>query len=259
MPLERELMRSAMLESLRRQPPQQFVNFQHHVAAVLAERGFPVEGGHQPTILRQDERQFLEILFQFINQGILLQAVNSNNAGWPWLGLTQWGEQYVQGGEPDAYDPDGYLATLERDAPLDEIERRYLSQASAAFRADLPDAAAVMLGAASEHLLLQLAAALENADPSATKIKKAIDGGPALRLLRELQRYLEPKRSQLPRALNESLDTTFGGVASVVRASRNDGGHPALPAVDRDTVYVLLRLFPSYRRWVLGVVGKLPF
>jgi hypothetical protein len=86
-----------MLESLRRQAPQQFINFQHHVAAVLAERGFLVEGGSQPTIRRADQRQFLEILFQFINQGILVQALDANNAGWPWLGLTQWGEQYVLG------------------------------------------------------------------------------------------------------------------------------------------------------------------
>jgi hypothetical protein len=63
----------------------------------------------------------------------------------------------------------------------------------------------------------------------------------------------------LPRALNENLDTTFGGVASVIRASRNEGGHPALPSVERDTVYVLLRLYPSYRRWVFGVIAKLPF
>jgi hypothetical protein len=257
MPLERELLRSAMLESLRRQRPQQFVNFQHYVGVVLAERGFPVEGGYQPTIRREDQRRFLEILFQFINQGVLVQAVDANNAGWPWLDLTEWGEQYVQGDGPDAYDPEGYLAALERDAPLDEIERRYLAQASAAFRADLPDAGAVMLGAASEHLLLELAIGIEKADAAATKIRKAIDG-PALRLLREVQRYLEPKRAQLPRALNESLDTTFGGVASVIRASRNDGGHPALPTVDRDDLYVLLRLFPSYRRWVLGVVAKLP-
>jgi hypothetical protein len=114
-----------------------------------------------------------------------------------------------------------------------------------------------MLGAASEHLLLRLGAAIEQADMSATKIKKAVDG-PALGLLREIQRYLEPKRALLPRTLNEHLDTTFGGVASVIRVSRNDGGHPALPTVDRDTVYVLLRLYPSYRRWVFGVVSKLP-
>jgi hypothetical protein len=169
MAVERELMRTAMLDSLRRQPPQQYLNFQHQVAAVLAERGFAVQGGFQPTIRSEDQRQFLEILFQFINQGILVQALDANNAGWPWLSLTEWGKQYVQGGEPDAYDPDGYLAALARDAPLDEIERRYLSQASAAFRADLPDAAAVMLGAASEHLLLQLGAAVEKAEPSATE------------------------------------------------------------------------------------------
>lgn len=257
MAIERELMRSAMLEALRRQPPQQFINFQHHVAAVLQERGLAVEGGMQPTIRRDDDAQFLEILFELLHQGILIQAKNSNNAGWPWLGLTARGKQYLEDSDPDAHDPDGYLASLDEDEPLDDVERRYLAQAAAAFRADLPDAAAVMLGAASEHLLLRLAEAIVNTDAGATKIAKAING-PALPLLRAVNSYLDGKRSDLPRELREQLDTTFAGVASVIRTSRNDGGHPALPSVDRETVYVLLRMFATYRRWVIGVIGALP-
>ena len=80
---------------------------------------------------------------------------------------------YGSGGErfpvmlpPGASDGEQHAGSLWRyEGICNEIERRYLSQASAAFRADLPDAAAVMLGAASEHLLLQLGAAIENADP----------------------------------------------------------------------------------------------
>lgn len=257
MAIERELMRSAMLEALRRQPPQQYRNFQHHVASVLQERGLPVEGGLQPTIRRADDSQFLEILFELLNQGLLIQAYNADNAGWPWLGLTVRGKQYLEDGDPDAHDPDGYLTALDQDDPLDDIERRYLAQAAAAFRADLPDAAAVMLGAASEHLLLRLAEAIVSADASATKVAKAING-PALPLLRSVNAYLDGKRASLPRALREQLDTTFAGVASVIRTSRNDGGHPALPSVDRETVYVLLRMFATYRRWVIGVIAALP-
>jgi hypothetical protein len=150
------------------------------------------------------------------------------------LSLTEWGEEYVRDGQPDVYDPDGYLHGLGQDQPLDDVERRYLSQASAAFRADLPDAAVVMLGAAGEHLLLRLADAIVAADVSgATKISKALHG-PALTLLREVQKYLEPRRKSLPRAASESFETDFSGVANLIRRSRNDAGHPALPSVGRD-------------------------
>lgn len=260
--IEREVLRGAILESLREQPPYQYVNFQNHVATVLARRGLPVDGGAhglQPTLRRIDERRFREILWQLINQGILVQGLDASNQSWPWLSLSEWGEEYIQAGGPDVYDPDAYLRELARDHQLDDIEQRYLSQASTAFRADLPDAAAVMAGAASEHLLLLLADAIVAKDQTgtATKVAKARDG-PALRLLDAIRKYLEPKRQSLPRPLAESFETTFLGVANVIRTSRNDAGHPALSHVDRDQAFVVLRLLPVYRRWVYGVINSLP-
>jgi hypothetical protein len=118
--------------------------------------------------------------------------LNSSNPDWPWLSLTEWGEAYVSEAGADVYDPDGYLRKLASDRPLDDIERRYLSQAAAALRADLPDATAVMLGAASEHLLLLLGDAVAAADSTgATKVKKALPG-PALTLLEKIRKYLDP-------------------------------------------------------------------
>jgi hypothetical protein len=259
-PIEREVLRGAMLESLRRQPPSQYVNFQHYVAAVLAERGLPVDGSHGQFVLRGiDERRFREILWQLINQGVLVQGLNSNNAQWPWLSLSEWGEEFVRDGGADVYDPDGYLRDLDHDHPLDDIERRYLAQASAAFRADLSDAAAVMVGAASEHLLILLADAIvENEKTSAaSKVAKTRDSS-ALKLLHEVRKYLEPRRQNLDRRLAESFETTFLGVANAIRTSRNDAGHPALGHVDRDQAFVLLRLFPLYRRWVYVLIDALP-
>ena len=156
-----------MLEPLRRQQPQQYVNFQQHVARVLADRGLPVEQqgyGREPALRRVEDRRFREILRQLINQGILVQGLDSSNPQWPFLSLTEWGEEYVRGGGADVYDPDGYLAAVGETHPLDDVERRYLSQAAAAFRADPADATAVMLGGASEHLLVTLAEAIADAD-----------------------------------------------------------------------------------------------
>ncbi len=70
---------------------------------------------------------------------------------------------------------------------------------------------------------------------------------------------MEPRRAKLvARPLVEGFETTFLGVANVIRTSRNDAGHPALPQVDRDQAFVLLRLLPAYRRWVYGVIDSLP-
>ena len=66
------------------------------------------------------------------------------------------------------------------------------------------------------------------------------------------------RRKALPRRLQETLVTTFVGVASVIRASRNDAGHPALPHVERDDAFILLRLFPTYRHWVYAGFASCP-
>jgi hypothetical protein len=260
--IEREVLRSAILESLRREPPSQYVVFRNNVAKVLAERGLPVEAGAygmEPTLRRLEDRRFREIMWQLINQGVLVQGIDASNDQWPWLSLSEWGEEYIQAGSANVYDSDGYLRDLARDHALDDVEQRYLSQASAAFRADLPDAAAVMAGAVSEHLLLLLADAIAASDQSssAVKVKKARDG-PALRLLNEISKYLQPRRAQLDRPLAESFETTFLGVANVIRASRNDADHPALGHVGRDQAFVVMRLLPVYRRWVYGVIDALP-
>ena len=259
-PIDREVLRSAMLESLRRQEPQQYVNFWHQVARVLEERRLPVQPpsyDRDPGLRRIDDRRFREILWELINRGVLVQGLDSSNPEWPFLSLTEWGEEYVKQGGPDAYDPDGYLRALDADGQLDEIERRYLSEATAAFRTDLTNSSAVMLGAASEHLLVRLANEIVVADATATKVQKAITA-PALGLLREVRRYIEPKRKTLPRDLAENFETTFLGVASLIRTSRNEGGHPALPNVARDDAFVALRLYPTYRRWVMRLIGALP-
>ncbi len=242
--IEREVLRNAVLESLRRQPPQQYANLASHVAAVLAERGLPTEAdrmqGYPPALRRVDERRFREIVWQLINQGILVQGLDASKGG------------------ADVYDPDGYLRELESNRPLDDIERSYLGQASAALRADLSEASAVMLGAASEHLLILLAEAIVAADPTGgTRVQRALNGH-ALAILGEVRGYLEAKRSRLPRRLAENLDTTFLGVANVIRTSRNNAGHPALPQVDREEAFVRLRLLPAYRQWVYAVIDLLP-
>lgn len=260
--IDRELLRAAMLETLRRRAPEQYVNFQIYVAEVLWQRGLPVEqsqygGGGEARLRRADERRFREITWQLINQGVLVQGRDSANDQWPWLSLTEWGDEYVRNNQPDAYDPDRYLAALDEEKALDRVERKYLSQASAAFRADLPDAAVVMLGAAAEHVLLQLAQQIVDRDPAGSaKVRKGMSG-PALRLLNEVQKHLERQRESLPRETLETFESNFLGIAHLLRRSRNDAGHPALPDVERDDAFVLLRLFPAYRRWVHSVTAAL--
>jgi hypothetical protein len=115
-----------------------------------------------------------------------------------------------------------------------------------------------MLGAASEHLLIELVKDISATDASAKAgADKAMDG-PALGMLRFARDYFVPKPKKLPRELRENLETTFLSIAALIRATRNDAGHPALPAVSREQCFVNLQLFPGYRAWIIGARKVIP-
>jgi hypothetical protein len=262
MSLTLELMRSCVLEALRMGPPEQYTNLKIRTAGVAGQRGYPVEPqphGRPPMLLREDERRFRETVQALIQEGVLVPGMDESNDHWPFLSLTEYGEEVVRAGRILPHDTEGYLSALAQDRPLDEVEARYLPQALEAFRRNLPDASAAMLGSASEHLLIQLGEAIEATDrANAAAARRKIDG-PALGLLTFLHDYFSRRRTSLTRESRETLDTTFAGIASLIRVTRNDAGHPAIGRpVDRDQAFVNLRLFPVYRSWVLSVITRLP-
>lgn len=250
-----------MLESLRREPPRQYLEFKRNTARVLRERGLPTSGdprfGEDAQLRLADDRRFRELLWSLINSGVLVQGMDSSNDQWPWLSITELGEDYLRHREADVYDSERYVEQLSQHYAVDDVEARFLRQAIAAFGADLPDAAAVMLGAAAEHLVLLLARAIASADSAVAGRVEKETRGPALSLLTYVNRYLESHKDQLSRQQREELSTTFAGVASMIRVARNSGGHPTLEAVGRDQALVLLRLFPHLRDWAHRVMDEL--
>ena len=256
--IERVALREAMLESLKREEPDQYLGFKRHTATVLLERGLPVMGDavHGVDLRRIDYQRFREIVWTLINSGILVPGKDSSNENWPFLSITEIGRDYLDKGGPDVYDPEGYVGEVATRYPVDEVEARYLGQAIAAFDADLPDASAVMLGATAEHVILVLAEAIAKTDEDAARDIERLRDGPALRLLRRVSSYLEEHGDQFSRRLREQREATFGSVASIIRVARNDGGHPALDVVDRDQALLLLRIFPNFRNWAYDVMSS---
>lgn len=256
--IEPETMRSCLLEALRRSPQTQFENLKYEVAEVAAERGLiPADSSGSQRLPSADWRRMREGLWGLVAEGVCVPGSNESNEGWPLISLTEYGEEVANSRGPVPHDPSGYLAALEAQAPLDVIERGYLVQAVEAHNRGLPDAAAVMLGAAAEHLVESLVAAIGAADPGAKAGADAALEGTALRAHRYALAYLTDREAKLSRKLRETLPTTFGSVASLIRSARNDAGHPSLPQVSRDESLLNHQLFPRLREWVLAAIGDL--
>jgi hypothetical protein len=253
MAIERELMRSCLLEAMRRNPRTQYENLKLDVGVVAAERGLDVRDWNgQKSLLPEDHRRLLEMIWALITESVMTVGFE-NNESWPFVSLTEYGEEHVKGGQATPHDVTDFISRLEAAGPLDDIEERYITQSLQAYVRNLPDASAVMLGAASEHLLMQLVKEISAKDASAKGgADKALDG-PALAMLRFARDYFV-----LPRELRENLETTFLSIAALIRATRNDAGHPALPAVSREQCFVNLQVFPGYRAWIMGARNVIP-
>jgi len=258
-----EEMRSCMLEALRSNPNTQDVGLRKAVYQVAKQRGLieaPPQSGRvmsfsveADTLTQELWGRYRDILWGLITEGVVAIGINERDAQWPWLGVTEYGKECLSAGEIVPHDPDGYLRALVISRPLDDTEKRYLPQALEAYRRNLPDASAVMLGCASEHLLLVLGEEIALSEPDANRAKttrKRMEG-PALTLLRHLNSELQQRG--LPRRLEEQRPTTFEGIANLIRVARNDAGHPQLQAVLRDECFIALRLFQHYRNWIVAV------
>jgi len=254
-------MRNAMIESLRREPPDQFSSLKRSTVGILTERGFAViHGGHfgDLDLGPSNERRFREVLWSLINSGVLVQGSSSADSGWPFLSLTEMGDEFIGQQLFDVCDPDGYLAGLSATRPLDAVERRFARQAVGALNANLPDAAAVLIGAAAEHVVGVLCTAIGEADPSVTTKVARLRSQSAAQALVFSLRYVESRRAALDPSVGGQLATTFAGVAGMIRASRDDAGRPAPGVVDHDHALVLLQLFPAFRNTAHEIIDALP-
>ena len=261
-----EEMRSCMLEALRQTPQTQDVLLRRQVAAVAFNRGLIQDrsnsGGYRsdPELPRNLWPYYRDVLWGLIVEGILAFGSNAENEKWPWLGVTDYGQRCLKENEILPHDPDGYLQQLEQIRSLDATEKRFIPQALEAFLRNLPDASAVMLGCASEHLLIILALELAKKDPSGPAIWEKRSEGKALTLLRQLDQEMQQRALQItwPRSLKEQSANTFSGIAQIIRIARNDAGHPALQRpVSRDECFVNLRLFYHYRLWIAEAIRNL--
>lgn len=185
-------------------------------------------------------------------------GMDDSNEAWPWLSLTEYGEDVARAAQPVPHDAAGFITNVEFARPLSDVERRYVVQAVEAYNRNLPDAAAIMIGAASESLLEELVEAIGKQDPAEPAAANTALAGPGAALMKFAHSYVTGKKANLARPLREQLDTTFLGVANLIRIARNDAGHPSLASVSRDQALVNLQLYPIYRSWILEVIGQLP-
>jgi len=206
------------------------------------------------------------IIWELIIQGIVVPGVGlggaSGDPGLPFFQITAWGKRCLSAGEFIPYDTGQFIDRLKGKVPsVDQFVLVYLTEALQCFRAGTYLATAVMVGVASEGILLDLRSTIESAlDTKQKKEKFVADtvGKSVKRIYIEIQKRLDPIMEQITTALKkEDISAELSGIFDLIRKTRNDAGHPTGRRVEREEAFALLQLFPSYCSVTYEVIGWL--
>ncbi len=195
------------------------------------------------------ERRFIATIWRWVTSGLIL----------PWnttFTLAPGSRELIESRADEAeivLHRSGLVRRLRDRCPnLDPVTERYAAFAQESFLVGHYQATAVMIGVASEAALLffvpRCEAALKELSLATPKRKNDQAG--------ELVRWIDSTVTQHRKALSQAvhgageggwigeLPALLGGVATGIRLTRNEAGHPTAHSVSRDECRNMLGLFP---------------
>jgi hypothetical protein len=234
--------REVLLSEIKAQEPKGALDAPLQQSSVLEAAARKLPGCDEQAILTQWGELF--------RTGLIAWGLNLSNPNPPFFHLTEHGHQALSNATRDPTNPAGYLRHLASIATLDPVSTAYLTEGLDCYVAGFFKAAAVMVGAAAESVILELRdtavqklASFEQPIPKPMedwRIKTVSDG---------LKAFFEGHRSQFKRELREPFEAYWSAFAQQIRAARNDAGHPTnVDPVTPDTVHASLLIFPELVR-----------
>lgn len=193
------------------------------------------------------EQALLTLWHDLFRTGYLAWGYNLCNPNAPHCHLTDQGRRTLQHLSRDPANPDGYLHHLNQTATLNPICISYLKEALICFNTNCFKAAAVMIGASSEGIVLELRDTLVDKMSSLGRTpSKGLADWRAKTILEALKKELDINKSHIPIPLWEAYQSFWPAFTQQIRAARNDAGHPTnIDPVTEDTVHASLLIFPE--------------
>jgi hypothetical protein len=193
------------------------------------------------------EQALLTYWHDLLRTGHIAWGYDVGNADPPFCHLTEQGRRALAHLSRDPMNPDGYMAYLRSKATLKDVPLSYIAEALRTYTADCYKATAVMVGGATECIVLQIRDTLlarmkaNGSNPpsklSDWRIKVVLDA---------IEGALNSKKSNMPPQLSEAFESYWLAFTGQIRAARNDAGHPnSIAPVTSETVHASLLIFPE--------------
>lgn len=220
------------------------------------QRTVLIEAANRMNLDRTDESEqaLLTIWYDLFRNGDLSWGYNLSNPDPPFCHLTEKGRTFLKTFSRDPGNPDGYIENLTKNFKINDIALSYIKEAITTYNNSCYKATAVMIGCASENIILELRDILvakmiasgENISPKleSEKIKTVIDGITAV-----IDSKYNSKK--IPYPLYEKFNSYWSALSGQIRISRNEAGHPkSVEPASEDSVLASLLIFPEILKLV---------
>jgi hypothetical protein len=236
-------LREIFLEEIQAREPKNAMSASLQQASILQAVSMRLGRGF-------DEEAILTQWGELFRTGLLAWGLNLSNPSAPFFHLTTRGRQALANVSRDPSNPSGYLRHLSSIATLDPVSNSYLTEGLDCYVAGLHKAAAVMVGASAESVILCLRDATVAKLTSLGKpLPKPMEDWRIKTVSDALRTFFETQKSRFKRGLREPFEAYWSAFAQQIRASRNDAGHPSsVDPATADTVHASLLIFPELVR-----------
>ena len=173
------------------------------------------------------QQAILTLFGELFRTGYLAWGLDFSNPNPPFFHLTEQGRKTLAQLSSDPGNPAGYLLRIDSVGTINPIAKSYLEEALNCFIADLNKAAAVMVGGASESLVIELRDAVVAKQGQLGKVvPKDLKDWRPLKILSGLKNVFDQYAASLPKTLKEEYESYWPAFTQQIRSARNDAGHP---------------------------------
>ena len=192
-----------------------------------------------------DANIFLEVFWGLFREGIITLGMNDSNPNFPFYRVSEFGRKLLADqNEYFFHDVASYEAQIKSRVPdIDAVTLLYLKEAMQAFKTGCLLSSSVMVGVALEHSFLLMLEVIENNPVHSVTYSKAVKERMILKKIVAFQEILDRNIQVVPSKVREDLDTQLFGIMSMIRAYRNEAGHPTGNIISREQCFVNLQLF----------------
>jgi hypothetical protein len=204
----------------------------------------------------ESEEALLTLWYDLFRTGHLSWGLNLNNPEPPFCHLTEQGRRTLQHLSRDPANPEGYVAHLNKQGNLDAITKSYISEALTAYNSNCFKAAAVMVGAAAESLVLNVRNELgARLTLKGEKVPKDLLDWRIKKVLDALEREFTAKLKEMSQALAANVQAYWPAFTQQIRATRNEAGHPvSVDPVTPEAVHASLLIFPELAKLANDII-----